>query len=230
MVRIGCETGTLAAALRQAATVGNLFEPLWIAMHGKIAYLLLVPAYAFMVLVFIMLKIVPSFEKIFRDFGSQLPELTRSLITVSNITVNYWFLLLPFYYDWPSFDVLSANPLFRMDELGLARHGPVHAAIRFGADSRYARVGRWPESPDNRRDFRVGTILSQESDTSATGASGHRQRRGPRLCVTASLRTASFAPRKWRSCEPPSVWATCPGRCTKWPTAAAVGWLVASKR
>ncbi len=43
MVRVGCETGTLAAALRQAATRCDLQTPMWAALTGKISYLLLLP-------------------------------------------------------------------------------------------------------------------------------------------------------------------------------------------
>jgi hypothetical protein len=67
-IRIGCETGTLAPALRQAATAHTLQEPIWMALQGKITYLLLLPTFGFLLLVFIMLKIVPSFEKIFTTF------------------------------------------------------------------------------------------------------------------------------------------------------------------
>lgn len=97
LVRVGCETGTLAPSLRQAATVYDLHEPIWAAITGKITYLLMVPAFGLLVLTFIMLKIIPSFEKIFKDFDTSLPTMTQSLISASTFAVNYWFLLLPVY-------------------------------------------------------------------------------------------------------------------------------------
>jgi len=36
MIRVGYETGTLAHALRRAATVHNLDEPIWMALQGKV--------------------------------------------------------------------------------------------------------------------------------------------------------------------------------------------------
>ena len=97
MIRVGCETGSLAQALRRAATNHDPDEPIWAAMLGKIAYLLALPAYGVLILTFIMLKIVPSFEKIFKDFGTTLPAMTQTLIKVSYFAINYWFLLLPLY-------------------------------------------------------------------------------------------------------------------------------------
>ena len=58
-IRIGCETGTLAPALRQAATVYSLQEPIWMALQGKITYLLLLPSFGFLLLMFVMLKTRP---------------------------------------------------------------------------------------------------------------------------------------------------------------------------
>lgn len=101
LIRVGYETGTLAAALRQAATLHNQHEPVWVAINAKMLYLVEVPAFGFMVLLFIMLKIVPSFEKIFKDFGTTLPSLTQWLIELANLTCSYWFVLLPFYLFGP---------------------------------------------------------------------------------------------------------------------------------
>jgi type IV pilus assembly protein PilC len=45
------------------------------------------------ILAYIMISIVPQFKKIFDDFGSELPGMTETLINISNLTVNYWYLL-----------------------------------------------------------------------------------------------------------------------------------------
>ena len=41
-----------------------------------------------------MLKIVPQFEKIFKDFNTKLPDITLMLINISN-WVGHWFFLIP---------------------------------------------------------------------------------------------------------------------------------------
>jgi type II secretory pathway component PulF len=97
MVRVGYETGTLAAALRQAATHCDFQTPVWAALTGKISYLLLAPVFGTSILIFIMIKIVPSFEKIFKDFGATLPTVTQCLVEISSVFVCYWYLFAPFY-------------------------------------------------------------------------------------------------------------------------------------
>ena len=45
------------------------------------------------ILIFIMVAIIPKFEKIFREFGLKLPALTQFLIDVSMWCSNYWWSL-----------------------------------------------------------------------------------------------------------------------------------------
>ncbi len=47
------------------------------------------------VLLGMMLKFVPTFEKIFQDFDADLPVMTVWTIRSSCFSVYYWFLILP---------------------------------------------------------------------------------------------------------------------------------------
>ena len=98
MIRVGCESGALAPALRQAATAENFCEPIWMGLIGKLSYLLLLPVFGLAILVFMMWWIVPKFQGIFADFGMALPLLTQALVAMSTFLVNYWFLLMPAYW------------------------------------------------------------------------------------------------------------------------------------
>jgi type II secretory pathway component PulF len=42
---------------------------------------------------FLMLKVVPVYERMFYEFDAELPASTRLLIRLSNLVVNYWFLV-----------------------------------------------------------------------------------------------------------------------------------------
>lgn len=95
LVRVGCQTGQLAAALRLATQTQTVHDPLWLALSGKIAYLLFVVAFGVLALTFLMMKIIPAFEKIFQDFGTTLPPLTQLLIRLANGTAQYGFLSGP---------------------------------------------------------------------------------------------------------------------------------------
>lgn len=128
MIRVGADTGALAPALRQAAVAYNAFEPIWLALVGKIAYLLIVLAWGTCVLTFVMIKIVPSFRKIFEDFQTELPGMTTALISLSNAFVEFWYLfpgplllLLPLllvyamvrYWGWIQWDLPGLAGLAR---------------------------------------------------------------------------------------------------------------------
>ncbi len=54
-------------------------------------YPIVVVSVAVGILTFIMIKIVPSFEKIFKDFDIELPAMTLMLITISHAAVDYWW-------------------------------------------------------------------------------------------------------------------------------------------
>ena len=95
LVRVGHDTGALAAAIDQAITAHDLIEPVWQTIVPKIAYLCLLPSVAVGIIIFIMLKIVPQFQKIFKDFGMRLPDITRGLISAANFAGAWWFLLAP---------------------------------------------------------------------------------------------------------------------------------------
>jgi type IV pilus assembly protein PilC len=45
------------------------------------------------ILTFIMIKIVPTFQTIFEDFDTTLPAATQLLITISNVTARFWWLI-----------------------------------------------------------------------------------------------------------------------------------------
>jgi len=127
IIRVGFETGTLADALRRAAKVRDVDEPVWMALQGKIAYLLLLPAFGSLVLLFIMVKLVPAFEKIFADFDTKLPAMTLTLIWTARCTVAYWYVLAPFlllgpallfylpirYFGWTDWDFPGVGRLTR---------------------------------------------------------------------------------------------------------------------
>jgi type II secretory pathway component PulF len=57
-------------------------------------YVLVFGGVAFLVITFLMTKIMPAYNKIFYDFELQLAHPTLLLIEVSNWFVDYWFLLI----------------------------------------------------------------------------------------------------------------------------------------
>jgi hypothetical protein len=56
---------------------------------------LLVHFGAAVVLLFVLVKVVPHFEKVFADFSLELPVFTEVLIGLSRFTCAFWWLIVP---------------------------------------------------------------------------------------------------------------------------------------
>ncbi len=93
MIKAGEAGGALEIILQRLAEFQERSESLKRKVKGALVYPITVVIFATCILVFIMLRIVPSFEKIFKDFGTNLPAVTRALIAVSHFVVNFWYLL-----------------------------------------------------------------------------------------------------------------------------------------
>jgi type IV pilus assembly protein PilC len=98
MIRAGEAGGALEVILRRLAEFMERSQSLKRKVKGAMVYPVVVVSVAVGILVFIMMKIVPQFKKIFDDFGSELPPMTQLLIDLSNWVVNYWYLIpaIPF--------------------------------------------------------------------------------------------------------------------------------------
>jgi type IV pilus assembly protein PilC len=98
MIRAGEAGGALEVILRRLSEFMERAQSLKRKVKGAMVYPAVVVTVAVGILVFIMMKIVPQFKKIFDDFGSTLPPMTQILIDISNWVVNYWYLIpaIPF--------------------------------------------------------------------------------------------------------------------------------------
>jgi type IV pilus assembly protein PilC len=62
-------------------------------VRGAMIYPIVVILVAIGILTFIMIKIVPTFEDMFNDFGLELPAATQLLMSISRGILNYWYLI-----------------------------------------------------------------------------------------------------------------------------------------
>ena len=94
LVKAGETAGALDAILRRLAEFREKSEKLKKKVIGALIYPTAVMTIATGILSFIMICIVPAFEKIFRELGISLPGLTEFLITLSNFMANWWWLAI----------------------------------------------------------------------------------------------------------------------------------------
>jgi type IV pilus assembly protein PilC len=93
MIKAGEAGGALEVILKRLAEFQERSQALKRKVKGALVYPVTVVTFAVGILTFIMLKIVPAFEKIFKDFEATLPAMTQMLISASNFVGKWWWVL-----------------------------------------------------------------------------------------------------------------------------------------
>ncbi len=98
MVKAGEAGGALEIILQRLADFKEKAQSLKRKITGAMVYPVVVILVAIAILTFIMIMIIPKFQKIFKDFDMTLPWATQALMDVSHWFVDYWWLipLIPF--------------------------------------------------------------------------------------------------------------------------------------
>lgn len=94
MVQAGEQSGTLDKALLNLADFLDNRNRVKAKVRSAMVYPALMMGVSLVVLSFLFTFVIPKIVKIFTDFQSALPVITRILIFVSNIFVNYWWVVL----------------------------------------------------------------------------------------------------------------------------------------
>ncbi|MBN2022996.1 MAG: type II secretion system F family protein [Pirellulales bacterium] len=93
MIKAGEAGGALEVILRRLAEFQERSMALRRKVKGALVYPIAIVVFATAILACIMVWIVPEFQKIFADFGVDLPFMTVTLIATADFVKVYWFLL-----------------------------------------------------------------------------------------------------------------------------------------
>ncbi|PHS03177.1 MAG: type II secretion protein F [Blastopirellula sp.] len=93
MIKAGEAGGALEIILLRLADFMERDQELRRKVQGALIYPAVVVMVAVGILIFIMLKIVPTFEQIFVDFELELPAMTQLLMLMSKGVATYWFVI-----------------------------------------------------------------------------------------------------------------------------------------
>ncbi|HEV3301355.1 MAG TPA: type II secretion system F family protein [Planctomycetaceae bacterium] len=93
MVKAGEAGGALEIILQRLAEFKERSQSLKRKVQGAMIYPIAVITVATGIVGFIMYWIIPKFKKIFVDFGIELPSITIWLIWISDMVVDYWYLI-----------------------------------------------------------------------------------------------------------------------------------------
>jgi len=94
MVKAGEHGGLLAEILDRLAGFLEASARLKKKIKSAMTYPVIVICIAILITTFLLVKVVPIFGDIFRDFGANLPAPTQFLIDVSNFIRNEWYFLI----------------------------------------------------------------------------------------------------------------------------------------
>jgi len=83
MIRAGERAGTLDQILEELAVYLEKNDAIKTRVRSALAYPIFVLVFAFLAMLFLLFKIVPTFEQIYSDMGQKLPTLTRIVIGAS---------------------------------------------------------------------------------------------------------------------------------------------------
>ena len=95
MVEAGESSGTLDTVLDRVAVQIEKETQIKRRVKGAMIYPAVVISFAFLVLTFMLLFIIPVFVNVFDDLNGNLPRLTQFVMNISYAVRHYWFIIFP---------------------------------------------------------------------------------------------------------------------------------------
>jgi type IV pilus assembly protein PilC len=167
LIGAGEAAGILDALLERLATYMEKTQALKSKIKSALFYPISIIVVAFLITAVIMIFVIPAFKELFEGFGAKLPAPTLVLMGISDVFVNYWYLifggigggLYAFFYFWKRNKKMQDT----MDKLVLKL--PI-----FGELIRKATIARWCRTLATM--FAAGVPLVESLD-SVAGAAGN---------------------------------------------------------
>lgn len=94
MVRAGEEGGFLGQSLKNVAAWLDKSEAIQRKIKGAMAYPAVIFVVAIGVMVFMLVKVIPTFAEMFTGMGAELPGLTNAILVLSSFMINYISLIV----------------------------------------------------------------------------------------------------------------------------------------
>lgn len=167
LVGAGEQAGILDSLLDRLATYKEKILAIKSKIKAALFYPLSIVVVAFIITAIIMLFVIPAFKDLFSSFGADLPAPTLFVMAISDIFVQWWWLIFSvvggsvwfFFYTWKR-SVKMQNVMDRM-----ILRVPV-----FGPLIRKATMARWTRTLSTM--FAAGVPLVEALD-SVAGAAGN---------------------------------------------------------
>lgn len=95
MVAAGEASGTLHVALERVSIQLEKSNKTQSLIKKAMIYPIAVFLVAIVVTVVMLVVVIPSYENMFADLGTELPGITKFYVSLSKMIINYWFIIVP---------------------------------------------------------------------------------------------------------------------------------------
>ena len=95
MVAAGEASGSLDVALERVATQLERSNKTQAMVKKAMIYPIAVCIVAIIVTIVMLVVVIPNYEDMFKDLGTELPWITKFYVGLSHGIVNYWFIVVP---------------------------------------------------------------------------------------------------------------------------------------
>lgn len=95
MVAAGEASGTLHIAMERVSVQLERSSKTQAMVKKAMIYPIAVLCVAIVVTIVMLVVVIPSYESMFADLGTELPAITKFYVAMSNAIKNYWFIIVP---------------------------------------------------------------------------------------------------------------------------------------
>jgi type IV pilus assembly protein PilC len=97
MVAAGEASGTLHIALERVSTQLEKSSKTQALVKKAMIYPIAILIVSLVVTVVMLVVVIPNYESMFADLGTELPAITKFYVALSNGLINYWFIVIPIF-------------------------------------------------------------------------------------------------------------------------------------
>ncbi len=95
MVAAGEESGTLSVAMERVSVQNERSSKTQSLIKKAMIYPVAIMIVAIVITVVMLLVVIPNYESMFADLGTELPAITKFYVAMSEGLQNYWFIIIP---------------------------------------------------------------------------------------------------------------------------------------
>ena len=93
MVAAGEASGKMDVAFERMATHFEKSAKMKALIKKASVYPIMVAVVAFAVVIVMLVKVIPSYESMFADMGTELPMITKMVVAASEFVMGYWYII-----------------------------------------------------------------------------------------------------------------------------------------